>query len=153
MFPSRQLISWWKIRSISCRVSLRGKVLASALSAVSHVPASSLPREDRRVIQLPQNYIRSSMAPCMRQAPVEEEGRKERWCRTDGIVFEHAQRLMRTWSLHCPVVARHGHRDKAHHNGAGLCCEVSSSAHARSDVSRRRAHCGSAGALCWLLRA
>ena len=49
---------------------------------------------------------------------------KERWGRTDGVVFEHAQRLMRTWSLHRPVVARHGHRNQAHHNGTGLCCEA-----------------------------
>jgi hypothetical protein len=29
--------------------------------------------------------------------------------RTDWVVFEHAQRLMRSRPLHCAVVARHGH--------------------------------------------
>ena len=47
---------------------------------------------------------------------------KSRGSRTDWIVFEHTQRLMRSRSLHCAVVARHGHRDEAHHDGARLCC-------------------------------
>lgn len=42
--------------------------------------------------------------------------------RTDRIVLEHAQRLMRARPLHCAVVAGHGHGDEAHHNGTGLCC-------------------------------
>jgi hypothetical protein len=36
-------------------------------------------------------------------------GRKKRMRRTNWVVFEHAQRLMRSWPLHCSVVARHGH--------------------------------------------
>jgi hypothetical protein len=37
--------------------------------------------------------------------------------RTNRVVFEHAQRLMRSRPLHCAIVARHGHRDEAHHDG------------------------------------
>jgi hypothetical protein len=44
-------------------------------------------------------------------------GRGERMRRTNWVVFEHAQRLMRSWPLHCSVVARHGHRYEAHHDG------------------------------------
>jgi len=45
--------------------------------------------------------------------------------RTNWIVFEHAQRLMRSRPLHRAVVARHGHRDEAHHDGTRLrCCVV-----------------------------
>jgi hypothetical protein len=40
--------------------------------------------------------------------------------RTDRIVLEHAQRLMDSWTLHRAVVARHGHGDQAHHDGAGF---------------------------------
>lgn len=58
---------------------------------------------------------------------------------------------MRAWSLHCAVVARHGHRNQAHHNGTGLCCEVSS-AHVRECLSCWRAHCGLAGAPYRLLK-
>jgi hypothetical protein len=54
--------------------------------------------------------------------------------RTDRIVFEHAQRLVGTWSLHGPIIACHGHRYQAHHNGTGLCCRVLSSAHVGEDV-------------------
>ena len=42
--------------------------------------------------------------------------------RTDGVVFEHAQRLMRTRPLHCAIIARHCHRDEAYHNGTRLRC-------------------------------
>jgi hypothetical protein len=37
--------------------------------------------------------------------------------RTNWVVLEHAQRLVCSWPLHCAVVARHGHRNEAHHNG------------------------------------
>lgn len=48
--------------------------------------------------------------------------------RTDGVVFEHAQRLVHTRPLHCAVVPSHGHGDEAHHDGARLRCEQSVSA-------------------------
>ena len=73
------------------------------------------------------------------------EEMKERWCRTDRVVFEHAQRLVRTRSLHGPVVACHGHGYQAHHNGTGLCCEVPLSAQVDKDVRCGRPHWGSAG--------
>ena len=44
-------------------------------------------------------------------------GKERLGVRTNRVVFEHAQRLMRSRPLHCAVVARHGHRDEAHHNG------------------------------------
>ena len=43
--------------------------------------------------------------------------------RTNGVVFEHAQRLVHTRPLHCAVVPSHGHGDEAHHDGARLRCE------------------------------
>ncbi len=42
--------------------------------------------------------------------------------RTNRVVFQHAQRLMRARPLHCAVVASHGHRDEAHHDGTRLRC-------------------------------
>jgi hypothetical protein len=44
-------------------------------------------------------------------------GRGERMRRTNWVVFEHAQRLVSSRPLHCSVVARHGHRYEAHHDG------------------------------------
>jgi hypothetical protein len=44
--------------------------------------------------------------------------------RTDGIVFQHTERLMRTRSLHSSVVAGHGHGNEAHHDGTRLCCSA-----------------------------
>ena len=43
--------------------------------------------------------------------------------RTNGVVFEHAQRLVHTRPLHGAVVPGHGHGDEAHHDGARLRCE------------------------------
>jgi hypothetical protein len=43
--------------------------------------------------------------------------------RTDRIVLHHAQRTMHARSHKGSVVARHGHRDEAHHDGAGFRCE------------------------------
>jgi hypothetical protein len=39
------LVSWYRSCAISCRVSLRGKVLVSALSVVSHVAVCNLPHK------------------------------------------------------------------------------------------------------------
>jgi hypothetical protein len=40
--------------------------------------------------------------------------------RTDRIVFHHTQWAMSARSHKRAIVARHGHRDKAHHDGAGF---------------------------------
>lgn len=41
---------------------------------------------------------------------------------TNGIVFQHTQRPVRARPHERPVVACHGHRDKAHHYRTGFCC-------------------------------
>jgi hypothetical protein len=43
--------------------------------------------------------------------------------RTNGVVFHHAEWTVDTRSHQSSVVARHGHRDEAHHDGARLRCE------------------------------
>lgn len=62
--------------------------------------------------------------------------------RTDGIVFKHAQRLMRAGPLHCAVVTSHGHRDEAHHNGTGFRCACLISIVLVSRKARRRSCVG-----------
>jgi hypothetical protein len=48
--------------------------------------------------------------------------------RTNGVVFHHAERTVDTRSHQSSVVARHRHRDEAHHDGARLRCERTQSA-------------------------
>ena len=48
--------------------------------------------------------------------------------RTDGIVFHHAQWPVGAWAHQGPVVARHGHGDQTHHDGAGFRCSQKLSA-------------------------
>lgn len=48
---------------------------------------------------------------------------KERVLRTDRIVFHHAEGTVSARPHQSSVVARHGHRNEAHHNGAGFRCK------------------------------
>jgi hypothetical protein len=71
------------------------------------------------------------------EAPVDRRlVRKYNPSRTDGIIFEHAQWAMGSWSHEGLVVAGHGHGDQPDGDGAGLCYgQVSKQVQISTDLS------------------
>ena len=114
--------------TISFHASLRGKGLVSALLSVSLCPVIE-PLSHLYALSHPIQCPRNSTSRLFGMRSPKFSGSMEfpayrdcRGNRTDGIVFKHAQRAVGTGPLERTVVARHGHRDEAHHDGAGFRC-------------------------------
>jgi hypothetical protein len=132
---SRALLSYRTAVAIFSRASPRGKGLVSVLPFVSLVATLFFPiPSDNPPVPQPRTTSSPSPNPLCLLYPPEynstsflyqghRQARKGGY-RTNGIVLEHAKRLMCARSLHGAVVARHGHGDEAHHDRAGLCCVV-----------------------------
>jgi hypothetical protein len=98
------------------QVSIVHDATAAAAQCKALLPALPLLLEEQ--------HVAFDLCPVSQQTRTTRCG-EEQEDRTDGIVFEHAERSVRARPHECLVVARHGHRDQAHGNRAGFRCRPS----------------------------